>query len=182
VSARQWGTVVYDIDADDVITHTGGEWVEFALANDAPELAHGAVGRSMWDFIAGPVTRQIYRDLLMRVRSGEEVAFTFRCDAPTVFRLMTMTIRALANGRVRFESTLQAWGERRLSATVTIPRFVRICDWCSRICVDSVWRQPEFAMSRLDMLQVDDLSRITHGVCPTCAAFLQPRPPRETRS
>jgi hypothetical protein len=175
VSARQWGSVVYEIDSHDVITQTGGEWVEFALANEAPELAHGVVGRSMWDFIAGPVTRQIYREMLVRVRGGEVIAFTFRCDAPSIFRLMTMTIRAVQNGSVRFESTLQAWGERRVSGTVTIPRVVRVCDWCSRICVDDEWRQPEFAISRLDMFAGDDLPLISRGVCPTCADALRPR-------
>src|SRR5262249_54871616 len=77
------GTIVYRIDRGDVIAEVGGAWLAFALANYAPELApEKVVGRPLWDFVVGPTTRQLYRDLLARARSGRAARFPFRCDGP----------------------------------------------------------------------------------------------------
>ena len=172
MNAEFSGAVSYEINAHDTITALGEEWIPFALANDAPELAHGVVGRSLWDFIAGAATRHIYSELLTRVREGRHVAFPFRCDSPSLFRLMSMSMRSIGLGAVRFETELQVWGLRAVAPVVSLPATIRVCSWCLRVQVDREWRQPEFALARLDAVMNAEPPLISHGACPTCTEAL----------
>ena len=172
MNAESPGAVSYEINAQDTIIVLGGEWVPFALANDAPELAYGIVGRSIWDFIAGSVTRHIYSELLTRVREGRRVVFPFRCDSPSLFRLMSMSMRSVGLGGVRFETELQVWGHHAMAPATALPSKVRICSWCLRVEVDREWRQPQFALARLDAVMNAEPPLISHGACPTCTEAL----------
>jgi hypothetical protein len=174
VSAHQIGSVSYEVDRHDTITAVGGEWVAFALANDAPELAQGVIGHSMWEFIAGTQTREVYHELLARARSHDPIAFPFRCDSPTMFRLMSMSMRLTSDQAVRFETRLEAWGERAVIPTdVHAPSLIRMCSWCGRIDVDGVWRRPEYFAGQLDTFMGANPSSITFVLCPTCGLVLE---------
>lgn len=97
--------VQYEIDATDRLVRVNDAWSSFATANGGLHLvAHRIIGCSLWDFIAGETTRQVYKSLLRRVRDGGRSRFTYRCDAPERRRSMEMTIAAGLGGHVRFES------------------------------------------------------------------------------
>ena len=98
--------VTYVVDANDLITEVGGGWTDFCLANDAPDLVPPrVVGRSLWDFIRDPDTRDLYQDLMRRVRANlRPVAYTMRCDSADRKRSLHMTVEPLPDRGVRFDS------------------------------------------------------------------------------
>jgi hypothetical protein len=59
---------VHRIDADDVIVFVDEEWRALARENGAPALPE-AVGRPLWESIAGVDVRDVYRSMLDRVRA-----------------------------------------------------------------------------------------------------------------
>ena len=83
---------VHRIDRDDVIVFLDDEWKGFARENGAAGLADIA-GRSLWDFVVGADVRDVYRQMLDRVREdGGSIGFPFRCDAPALRRFLEMEI------------------------------------------------------------------------------------------
>lgn len=167
--------ISYDVGPDDVITGFGGEWIDFALDNGAPSLAD-VVGCSLWDFISGMATREAYRDILGRVRRGQEIHFPFRCDSPHVIREMAMIMRSPGGGDVRFESFLLATRPRVDLRTPPAEGPIRICSWCRRMASPGGWHYPRFAIEALMPFDMDHPSRVRYGVCPTCAQMLSIAP------
>src|SRR5450631_2450126 len=91
--------VSYQIDGHDDIISVNSAWKAFARSNGAPHLAEQVVGRSLWEFVSDGTTRQVYRDLLVRVRGGRTVTFSYRCDSPSLRRYMRMTMTPGAQWR-----------------------------------------------------------------------------------
>ena len=168
--------VTYEIGPDDVIVSVGGNWNAFATANDTASLCSGVVGRSLWDFVDGMTTRQVYRDLLARVRTGLVVRFPFRCDSPTCARHMVMHMTTLDERGVRFEtSMIRAIPIVGLRGTEPIDAIVRVCSWCKRVAASptSGWMDPEVAVTRYRLLDRGDTIRLTHGICDGCLSMLE---------
>lgn len=149
----------YRIDQDDLITVVSDGWQEFAYANGAPELSRSALGRPLWDFIAGRQTREVYQIIIDRVRSGVgPLAVPFRCDSPDVRRFMRLDLSPTEGGGVEFVAeTLRE--ERRDPVTlfdVDAERggeMVTVCSWCKQVKVESdSWLEVEAAVERLDLL------------------------------
>ena len=103
------GHLVYEVDAEDVVTRIDGEWDAFAAQNAARScLATQVIGRSLWEFVRDPALRAIYEALFASIRgSGGEKSFPFRCDSPHQRRTMRMTVRDLGAGAVRITSALE---------------------------------------------------------------------------
>ncbi len=168
--------ILYTIDAQDRIISVSPAWDDFARNNDAPELAGGSIiGRLLWEFIGDAGTADIYRQILSRVRAGETVRFTLRCDGPDRKRLLGMTIRPLEGDRVEFESqTIQ------LDPRAAIPLLgrdggsgppLKICAWCARMPLDdNRWVEVEEAVAELQLLEAAEVPRLSHGICGQCAA------------
>jgi hypothetical protein len=38
-------------------------------------------------------------------------------------------------------------------------RFIRVCSWCNKLCIDGKWAQIPIPV---------ETKNITHGICPTC--------------
>lgn len=166
--------VTYEIGHDDVIVSVGGAWNDFATANQTPALSSGVVGRSLWDFLSGPTPRQVYRDLLTRVRQGHRVQFPFRCDSLNCARHMAMLMTPLPDGAVRFETTLVvAIPILGLHGTEPLDPLVTVCSWCKRVAVGPDWLEPEAAVARFRLLDRDAPVRLTHGICPGCVTTLE---------
>ncbi len=171
--------VYYTIDASDVLAEVGGAWERCALEGNAPGLVEGAVGRPLWDFISDSTTRQIYYDLLGRVRAGREAAFPYRCDDVSVRREMVMRMRPLDLGHVQFESTVVA--ESRVPNTAVPathdarPPFTRICSWCKKVALGDGWLDLDAAIERLELFASPPNAQITHAMCPACQADMNRR-------
>ncbi len=167
-------TLIYDIDDSDRLVAVNDTWTSFAVANDAPELsAPGVLGLRLWDAITDPSTRELYRTLLDRVRRGEVLDYTYRCDSPAVRREMSMHV-ALDGRRVRFTSRIQEATSREPQPILdrTAPRtdaLIRVCGWCKKIGVtDDRWEEVEVAIPLLGLQAARTLPALTHGICPKC--------------
>lgn len=181
--------VVYDIDGSDRIVRVNDAWSATAEEGEAPGLrAPQVLGRSLWDFVEDQTTRQLYVAMLERARTGTRpLSFAFRCDTPTLRRLMQMRITGLGGGAVSFEVRLIAAQPRPRVALLepSLPRegFVRMCSWCKRLPLPTgEWVEIEAAMKVLDILDTVPLPAISHGMCPQCYRAVVDRLDRDPRA
>jgi len=161
--------VSYRIDQDDSIAALGDDWVSFAIANDATHLAD-VTGRSLWDFVSDSTTRQVYRQLLARVRQGRTIRFSYRCDAPSLKRFMQMTMSPAPAGGVTFESATvrtEPCGTTSALPEAGPDHLLRMCGWCKRVAVDGQWEEVECAVERSGVF-AGRPPAITHTMCPSC--------------
>jgi hypothetical protein len=174
--------VGYELDGDDRITSVDERWDEFALENDAPELAGGAVlGRILWDFVQGEEPRLLLRGLLGRVRvQARDMMLPFRCDSPRERRFMTFEVVPGAGEGLRILTEIVRVEPRSRPAHFLEPSalrgdlFLRMCSWCNRVRgAADVWLEIEEALALEDLLSGAPLPRITHGICPRCAHLLE---------
>jgi len=85
--------LVYRIDPLDDIVFVNDEWIRFADANDGANLSPEKIlNCGLWDFITDETTRQLYRQIVDRVRSGYATRFSLRCDAPACRRVIEMSV------------------------------------------------------------------------------------------
>lgn len=166
----------YWIDANDELVYVNEAWTRFALQNRGDMLSGGRIlGRSLWEFISDPATCNIYRSLVGKVRAGSTARFTLRCDSPTRRRLLKMTITNLGKGIIEFATSLV--GLRVRDTTVTegnSPTTLNSCAWCSRLqTADGQWVDLEAAAEQLKLFHVEELPRLTHGICPACLESMQ---------
>lgn len=169
--------MVYRVDGHDRLSWADSEFREAARRDGAPELARAdALGRSLWDFVAGADNRQLWALLMARVRSTRvPVEVPYRCDTPTHRRQMTMTLVPLGRSAVEFRSAAVTVSERAVAQPVfdgSLPRgddLVLMCSWCERFKADG-WHEVEQAAARLRLLEEEPPPLITHGVCDECAA------------
>ena len=168
--------VAYRIDSVDRITTVSDGWVSFAEANSGERLLPpGILGSSLWPWIVDPTTRQVYRNILTRVRKGADaVRFQFRCDGPDRRRLLQMQITLAARDDVDFQTTLlrnQPRTEVGLmdSATPRSDALLTICGWCMRVPVTGTWLEIEEAVPALGLFEASAMPHLSHGMCPACS-------------
>ena len=167
--------VVYRLNSKDEFIYVGGAWVDFAVANDAPEvLPERVMGRRLWEFIADESTRQLYAEILRQVRAGRPARFNFRCDAPERRRLMEMTISPREGGEVEVETRTLREEERPRQELLdrNAPRsgdLLRVCSWCNRADVGGGrWGEVEEAVTAFRVFERAALPMLTHGMCDSC--------------
>jgi hypothetical protein len=169
--------IVYRVDAADRIVYVNDAWDAFAHQNEGTAVvAAQVVGRPLWEFISDLSTRTIYRSALGRIRAGSELRFGFRCDSPSCRRIMEMQI-LLADepGSVEFRSSTIAEDHRQPPAVTWAAggsrdedSLVRMCGWCNRIDVGSVWTEFEEALPQLRLMERANPPSVTHGICESC--------------
>jgi len=167
--------ISYRIDAQDHIVFVNDEWSNFALANNGAHLVKESVlHTSLWRFITDLTTEYLYRQILRRVRTGIEMRFTLRCDAPETKRLLEMLITPMAGGEVRF-TTVPVWVEGRISQRILqngLPHedyMIVVCSWCNKLEVaENIWSEVEEAAQRLGIFHVEIIPKLTHGICGDC--------------
>jgi hypothetical protein len=167
--------VRYRINDRDEITFVNEAWDRFAEANDGGELAGDRVrGRILWNFISDKLTRQLYQQIVARVRQGHVAKFTLRCDSPSCRRHLEMTIRASGTDAIEF-TTRSLRLEDRVPAdllTRATPRSADLllsCAWCNRVNVGpDAWAEVEIAAERLKLFEFRRMPQLTHGICADC--------------
>lgn len=169
--ARVW----YRINEKDEIIYVGGGWERFAKDNHGHGLEGEAVqGRVLWEFVSGPATRDLYKRLLTRVRSGQPARFTLRCDGPAHRRLLEMTISMEGSDTVEFATRSLEVVERDPIAllgasTSRSEAMLVVCAWCNRIQVGpQEWMEVELAIDQLNLFEADRMPQVTHGICNDC--------------
>lgn len=168
--------VEYWVDDHDVVTEVGDGWADFALGNDAPELAVPASDRTLWSYMDSDEVRELWQLLVHRVRALQSPArFSFRCDAHHTRRWFDMTITPESDGRVHFCSVL-AFEEPRSPVALLDPHFRRdadalpvpVCSWCGRGQHGSDWIAIEELVRAGRLLEHDSVPPISYGICATC--------------
>jgi hypothetical protein len=170
------GVVEYAIDANDVVVSLGQGWAEFANANDAPELADGAKGRTLWDQIGDAALADLWRTTVALVRAQRApLTVPFRCDGPSARRWFEMTLTPLTGGGVHFRSELtfeMARPDVPLLA-VSTPRdttrdVIAICSWCAEGDDGARWLAIEELLARRRLLEQVPAPGVSYGICPRC--------------
>ncbi|MCB1693869.1 MAG: hypothetical protein KDI19_13965 [Pseudomonadales bacterium] len=166
----------YAIDRFDILTDVDDEWERFAAENGAPDLTRDSVvGRSIFSFIAGSETRQIYRELFVRARHNPApIVIPFRCDAPAIRRDMTLEVIGNSIGDIELTGRLlSAEAREAVAALGDVARsdeIVRMCSWCKRVDIEGNWVDLEVATRELSLFASYPLPRFSHGICTRCTA------------
>jgi hypothetical protein len=170
------------VDAHDTITSVSPSWLAFARENGAPELTDEAVrGHSLWDFVNGAETIELYQRILQRVRTSSlQIVVPFRCDSPTLRRFMRLEITCLPEGSVQLDGLMErAEPTERLNLLdVRFPRscdMLTLCSCCKRALVEPHgWLEIEDAAVRLHLLEEERSPQLCHSVCADCLAASLP--------
>lgn len=165
----------YSIDADDRVVAVDENWVGFARANGATEIAGALPSGTIWDHFADGEVRDLWRLVVARVRSrGAELRVPLRCDAPDSRRWLEMTISPGTEGTVHFRSDL-VFEEDRNAVPLLDPDAERdsrmppvpVCEWCADGYDGSHWAEIEQVVRDLRLLE-QSLPPVVHGICPSC--------------
>ena len=182
--------ISYSIDSQDRIVHTDGSWDKFAVLNGSPDLVNSKIiGRSLWDFISDDTVRQLYRQILVHVRSGGSMRFDFRCDSPGIRRFLHMYIAQAPSGEIQFETDTYHVEQRLApdilrSSEIHAGPVLVTCSWCKKINTSgNTWHEVERAVQIMPLFSRDSLPLLSHGICTECYSSVSkrlPRPPSQT--
>jgi hypothetical protein len=170
-------TFAYQVDAENRLQSVSPDWVAFAQQNQSLQLKADAVlGQPLFGYIAGQATEHLYRLLFDHVRrTGVPAVVPFRCDGPKVRRFMELSIQPGPSGALSLEGRLLRVEERDAmelldpSAKRSDER-VTLCSWCKRVDAAGEWVEVELAVSRLGLFDSPLMPKLSHGMCPECAA------------
>lgn len=168
------GELLYQVNDRDEIVFVNESWSEFAKANGGEGLiALRVLGQPLWSFITDATTRQLYDDVLKRVRTGLQVQFQFRCDSPSWRRLLEMTVLQAPGGVIEFHTRTIRVEHREYQALLEPDRvhsdeFLPMCAWCKKVDIGGAWAEVEEAVTRLRLFERPLLPQLTHGICQGC--------------
>lgn len=166
----------YRVDSDDRIVWVDARWLAFAQENGAPDLTRERVlGQSLWRYIAGDVTCEVYRRMHREVRlRGRTIVAPFRCDSPSLRREMQLTILPEDSGQLLYEGMVLLSAPcppvsvldsalRRSQSLLTM------CSCCKRVLIEpDGWLGMNEASVRLKVLNAAMPPQLKYEVCPGC--------------
>ncbi len=164
----------YQVDEHDRIVAVDDEFQTFAEKNGCPELATGALGRPLREFVDGDGVWELYRAVISSARAGNEVVFDFRCDGPGIARQMRMAVRSAGGGNVEFRSELLAvhpLGPPK--PTPQVRGLERVCAWCGRVRYRGSWHAVSEFISATSIFETANPFDVTHGICEECQRGLE---------
>ncbi len=169
-------TIKYSINAADEVVSVSGDWDRFAVENDSPpDLYSGSImHRNFWDFVSGDALGHVYRRMFAKVRSGESMDFSFRCDSPERRRFLTLRMNPTGDGGVEFITETICTEEREFQPLFStkaskVGEFVVACSWCNKIRSETnIWLEVEEAVPKLGLFEKDALPPLSHGMCDGC--------------
>lgn len=166
---------VYRINENDQITFVNDQWTQFALANDAPELAgNNVLSSDFWTFITDDTTRFLYGQLVKRAREGYKIQFQFRCDSADLRRDVEMRMSRHPSGEVEFDVRVLSVVPREpydilYRRAKRSEDFIDACSWCNRIKLDNeTWAEIDQAMEMVGAFKGDFVPQLSHGICGDC--------------
>jgi hypothetical protein len=168
--------IVYRVNARNEIVFVSRGWDRFAASNDGERIMSSLIlQQPLFDFVADPTTRALYRRVLDLARTGRALRFELRCDSPSCRRLLAMTVTPAENGDVDFCTHVLSAQERESQALLDpdvarSDEILRDCSWCNRIEIDGKWIEVEDAIESLKLFEQSYLPAMQHGVCEPCFA------------
>ncbi|MFN0171893.1 MAG: hypothetical protein ACKV22_36225 [Bryobacteraceae bacterium] len=166
--------IIYRVNDQDKIVFVNAKWDQLAAANAGEAVtASQVLQRRLWDFISDSTTRELYRQVLLRIRDGRSLRFTFRCDSPSCRRLLEMDVHSREDGTVEFRTRTVSEESRQPlvlqeSGAAGSGELLRMCGWCKKVFFDGTWTEVEDAVDQLRLFHRTFLPSITHGICEGC--------------
>jgi hypothetical protein len=166
--------VRYEVDRLDHIVFVSDEWDDVAAhANSSHLHSAGILGQPLWRYISDVGTSEIYRHILGRVRDGQPLEVTLRCDTPDLRRTIRLSLTADPDGTVAFHSRVVTAETRPHQAMLDArtPRsdeLLHVCGWCKKFRVQGRWMEVEEAVSLLGLFDAATCPRMSHGICESC--------------
>jgi hypothetical protein len=163
---------IYTIDAHDRLVD-----VNLAFVASLPYAggADALIGRPIWDFVAGEVTRRLWEVLYERVRiAGAPVFVPLRADTANERRVIDVELHPAPDRSVRHVREC-LWTEARPAIALldsNYPRDSRVlsrCSWCARVQVRlGAWEEIEVAQFTLGIVADKTLPTLQDTVCASC--------------
>lgn len=166
---------IYRINQTDQIYFVNRDWLDFGDENGLTSPLDNVIGSRLWTHICDLTTRQLYYDIIQRVRrTGQAIKVPFRCDGPTVRRFMELEISTMPGANVELKGVLIRQEPRPAvdlldSSSERGGEILEMCAWCKRIKV-SEWMEVEEAVHALGLFERSALPLISHVTCPDCQA------------
>lgn len=172
------GSVEFSLNNQNEIVAVGREWDQFALENNAPELVGDKViGRLVFDFVSGHVTRQFLLAILELVRSGSQpIELEYRCDSPYERRFMKMHVSLMQSGQVCLINSTMRIEKRTQECFITkaVHRSKNTtirCSMCNLLKCQQEWVEPEHLMALHKHAPSEFI--VVYGICKSCSDQLQ---------
>ena len=165
----------YTIDAQDRLIDVNLAYVRSLASEHGILIPSQLIGRSVWDFVAGTVPKQLWRVLQRRVRAlGAPVFLPMRIDLPDQRRLVDVELHALGNDDIRHVQQM-LWCEARPAVALLDPNYPRDertvvrCAWCARVRVRlGLWMEIEAAQHALGIEAGSSLPSVQDTACTAC--------------
>ncbi|MBX2852828.1 MAG: hypothetical protein KTR15_13920 [Phycisphaeraceae bacterium] len=170
----------YLLDRADRVTKLCPHWSELARQRMALCLDEEMVlGRSLWDFVQGGATQQLYDMLIQESRrTGRKLAFNYRGDSPGAIRYMRMTLLPGYQGMVRLRSELLHEQSRQRAVYFTHAAYpcrpeLLQCGLCNRLEHNGRWYTLDDLLRLTDV--IDDLmpTEVGDTVCDGCVTRIE---------
>ena len=171
------GVVVeYRITADDIVVGVGGAWADFATDNAAPELVEPDPARTLWSYMSGDETVELWQLVVQRVRTLQIAAqVPLRCDGPHARRWFEVTVSPGPDREVHFRSVL-VFEEARDEIALLAPHAgrdaevhpVAVCSWCGRGEHHGDWHDIEQLVAVARLLERQAMPPLAYGICGGC--------------
>ncbi len=171
---------IYRINADDIIEFVNDDWISFARENGMAGDPEDVIGTPLRSHIAGEEVRYIYDHICRRVRElGKSEEIPYRCDSPSVRRLLTLRIIPGTNRGLEFHSRIvkEEARERVLLIDSNIERsheLILMCAWCKKVKGSKKWLEIEDAVGHLRLFEEASCPIISHGICHECKKIAFP--------
>jgi hypothetical protein len=160
---------VIRVNRRDEIVFVNDEWLDLLReTTGATDVAAAGVrGRPFADFAPDPGAAVIFRFVLRRVRKTQQpMQVPFRIEASAHRWHLDMQVLPLAEGEVECRY-------RTLLVEVPGPDLLTMCAWCQRVQFpEGRWARRQTLAENLDFF-LGDAPRVTHGICPSCAAAVK---------
>lgn len=165
----------YTVDRENQITWVSERWWPFARDNNAPQLdPENVLGKNLPDFISDLTSRQLYEQLMGRVRNERRIILiNIRCDSPDKKRFLKIKMSPLPEASVSFESwPVKEKTRPPISCLIPSDRHsdatVYMCSWCKCVLVGKSWMEIEDALPELGLLEMKHPPSISHCICNPC--------------
>ncbi len=166
----------YGVDEKDTIRSISDSWIDFARTNGAPQLTRDTViGRSLWEYVAGDTTRDLYEVIFAQVRRRrEERVVPFRCDSPERFRFMQLVVAPAGGAGLELRGILIREQARPYVPILDrlkprSPGSLPMCSVCLRVQIlGTQWVEAADAVERLDLFDSARLPSLDYQVCADC--------------
>jgi hypothetical protein len=166
---------IYTIDALDRLVEVNRAFVDSSARAIGDADARSLIGRSIWDFVAGTVPRQLWEVLYDRVRAvGAPVFIPLRADTANQRRVIDLELHPIGDRSIRHVRECVAV-ESRAAVALLDPNYprdgrsLRRCAWCARVQVRlGAWQEIEEAQATLGIEAAETLPTLREGVCAAC--------------